>query len=68
MKDINNLMEKFNDTYSWMLAYAEDAFFAGDTQREYHYATCARQWGQSIEYIKEMVNNKCPTCGHTCKR
>ena len=55
IEKLEKLLADYQGTKSWMLAYAEEAFFAGDKRKEHHYETCARQWDNAIKELQNTI-------------
>lgn len=49
---MDELIAAWESRWSRYLAIAEEAFFAGDERRQYHFETCARQWRFAIDELK----------------
>jgi len=54
-QQLQTLLASWRDRWSWMLSYAEEAFFAGDEDKEHHMVTCARQWRNAIEELEHAM-------------
>jgi len=52
---LEKLLEKWRETKSGMLFYAEEAFYANDDKKQHHYDICIRQWNNAIKDLENTI-------------
>lgn len=58
LKELEKLIDSWENTHSWMLAYAEEAFFSGDMMKEHRFDTLARQWRNAIDELRAVIDKE----------
>lgn len=55
---MDELLASWRNRWSCMLAYAEEGMFEGDGEKEWHFATCARQWNNAIMELESKLEGR----------
>lgn len=52
---MTELIQQWESRCSWMLAYAEEAFYAGEHRKANYFEALARQWRSAVEELRKIM-------------